>query len=205
MALHNSLGSTRTIERIPGRDITHETAPVHKNQENYILMIRRIVPVVLLCMMLLFASCGKEERIAEVGRIPPDFSLVDMKGKTWKLSDLKGQVVFVNFWATWCPPCRSEMPSMQKLHVSMPEGKFKMLTILYNDKPETAAAYADQLKLTFPILLDPDGKIGKAYGLTGVPETYIVDKEGVLRHKILGPREWNTPTARKALMEYIEG
>ena len=141
--------------------------------------------ITIVCLTLLACACDQQPKVAVVGQPAPDFSLVDRKGKTWRLAELKGQVVFVNFWATWCPPCRQEMPSMQALYTSMPAEKFKMLAILYKDTPEAADPLVDQLGCTFPVLVDPGDRIGQAYGLTGVPETYIVDKRGVLREKFL--------------------
>ena len=160
--------------------------------------------ITIVCLtLLLFTACGYLENGPEVGKPAPDFTLVDRKGKTWNLAQLKGQVVFVNFWATWCPPCLHEMPSMQKLYSSMPTDSFKMLAILYNDKPEVADKVVAKYKYTFPVLIDPGNKTGMAYGLTGVPETYIIDKQGVLREKFVGPVEWDTPGVRKMLMKYI--
>ena len=140
---------------------------------------------------------------AEVGKLAPDFTLVDRKGKTWTLSELKGQVVFVNFWATWCPPCREEMPSMQKLYTMLPKDKFKMLAILSNDDPARADAFAAQLGITVPILHDRDQKVGPKYGLTGLPETFIVDKQGVLREKFIGPAQWDSPGFVQMMKGYI--
>jgi DsbE subfamily thiol:disulfide oxidoreductase len=159
--------------------------------------------ITIICLSLLFGACGQQVRMAEVGKPAPDFSLRDRNGKTWKLSELKGQVVFVNFWATWCPPCREEMPSMQALYTSMPPDRFKMLAILYKDEPAPADALIAQLGYTFPVLVDPNDETGRAYGLTGVPETYIVDKQGVLREKFIGPVRWDAPGARQMLMKYI--
>jgi peroxiredoxin len=153
--------------------------------------------------LLLFIGCDQQPKVAEVNWPAPDFTLVDRKGKTWNLAELKGQVVFVNFWATWCPPCLHEMPSMEKLYNSMPKGNFKMLAILFNDKPEVADKVVAKYKYTFPILSDPGNKTGAAYGLTGVPETYIIDKQGVVREKFIGPVEWDTPGVRQMLMKYI--
>ncbi|MDT8334662.1 MAG: TlpA disulfide reductase family protein, partial [Desulfurivibrionaceae bacterium] len=133
----------------------------------------------------------------------PDFSLVDLDGKPWTLSDLKGQVVFVNFWATWCPPCREEMPSMQKLYTTLPKDKFKMLAILNKDKPEVARTFAAKRGLTMPILNDQDNKVGPKYGLTGLPETFIIDKTGVLRNKVVGPAQWDSPAVERMLRHYI--
>ncbi|MFN2367012.1 MAG: peroxiredoxin family protein [Desulfurivibrionaceae bacterium] len=141
--------------------------------------------------------------VARWGQPAPDFELLDIEGNLWKLSELKGQVVFVNFWATWCPPCREEMPAMQELYEAMPDDRFKMLAILNNDDPNLAAIFAEKNGFEFPILVDPASEIGNAYGITGVPETYIVDKEGILRQKYLGPREWSSPKAQQMLLDYI--
>jgi len=155
--------------------------------------------------VLLSISCGQAPKVAEVGKPAPDFTLVDTKGQTWKLSELKGKVVFVNFWATWCPPCREEMPSMQAVHSTLPSDHFMMLSILSNDKPAFADAMAEKIGFTFPILLDPDNRAASAYGLTGVPETYIIDKQGVVREKFIGAVPWNSPQAMQLLLGYIRG
>ncbi|MBU0484919.1 MAG: TlpA family protein disulfide reductase [Proteobacteria bacterium] len=141
--------------------------------------------------------------MAEVGKSAPDFTLVDLKGKVWTLSELRGQVVFVNFWATWCPPCREEMPSMQRLYTMMPQDKFKMLAILNRDDPALAKNFSLKLATTMPILDDQKNDVGLKYGLTGVPETFIVDKQGVLRNKFIGPANWDSPGVVQMLMQYI--
>lgn len=156
----------------------------------------------------LMISCEKIEqqqqlKKAAIGQPAPDFTLSDTKGKTWKLSDQKGKVVFINFWATWCPPCREEMPSMQKLYSDLPREKFEMLTILSNDDPLLANTFIARVGGTFPVLIDPDSLIATAYGLTGVPETFIVDKDGILREKFIGPRPWDSPEAKKMLDQYL--
>jgi cytochrome c biogenesis protein CcmG/thiol:disulfide interchange protein DsbE len=182
-------------------------------------MWQKIVPGIALLVVLSIsiAGCEKPQEqsgtqgqspfnklpVAEVGKPAPDFILQDTSGKTWKLSDLKGQVVFINFWATWCPPCREEMPSMQELYGAMPMERFKMLTILSNDDPELAKTFVAKFGYTFPVLIDPFSETGQAYGLTGVPETYIVDKQGVLRQKYIGPRLWSSAQARKLLLSYM--
>lgn len=159
--------------------------------------------ILLLSLTLLISACGQAPKVATVGQPAPDFTLVDLQGKIWTLSDLKGQVVFINFWATWCPPCREEMPSMQRLYTMMPAGKFKMLAVLNNDSPDGARLFAKKLNLTMPILIDQSNKAGAEYGLTGVPETYIVDKQGILREKFIGPAPWDSPGAQQMLMNYI--
>lgn len=165
--------------------------------------------ILLLVLVMTVIGCSKPEEktkaplVAQKGLLAPDFELQDTSGKVWKLSALRGQVVFINFWATWCPPCREEMPSMQELHKVMPQDRFKMLTILSNDEPALAKNFLAKVGADFPVLLDLLSKTAKAYGLTGVPETFIVDKEGVLRQKYLGPRDWSSVEAQKMIMSYI--
>jgi DsbE subfamily thiol:disulfide oxidoreductase len=159
--------------------------------------------IMTLTAAVMLTACGKPPQLATVGKPAPDFSLTDRQGRTWKLSKLKGQVVLVNFWASWCPPCREEIPSMENLYRSLPADRFKMLSILYKDEPAAADTLAATLGVTFPVLVDPGDKTGLAYGLTGVPETFIVDKKGILREKFIGPRQWDTPQARQMLMRYL--
>ena len=159
--------------------------------------------ILLFCLPLFITACGQGPKVAEVGKPAPDFSLVDRGGKTWTLSELKGQVVFINFWATWCPPCREEMPSMQRLYTMLPKDKFKMLAILNKDVPTLADTFAAKLGLTMPILDDQKNKVGPKYGLTGLPETFIVDKQGVLREKFIGSARWDSPVYRQLMMKYI--
>jgi peroxiredoxin len=159
--------------------------------------------LLLFCLPVFICACEQAPKMAEIGKRAPDFSLVDRTGKTWTLSELKGQVVFVNFWATWCPPCREEMPSMQRLYTLLPKDTFKMLSILNRDDPNRADIFAAKLGITIPILNDQDDLVGQQYGLTGVPETFIVDKQGILREKFIGPAQWDAPPFQQMLMKYI--
>ena len=131
-----------------------------------------------------------------VGAPVPDFTLKDVNGKEYTLSSLKGKVVFVNFWATWCKSCKDEMPSMQILYSYLNERKvpFEMLAISMDrvTTQKEIGPFVSSLGLTFPVLLDPWGRTDGKYKLTGVPETYIIDQEGRLAEKIIGPRNWET-------------
>ncbi len=160
--------------------------------------------ILIFCMPLFLNACGEGLTGAVVGWEAPDFTLVDRQGKTWTLSELKGQVVFVNFWATWCPPCVEEMPSMQKLYTMLPKDKFKMLAILNKDDPKLADKFAAKHGITMPILNDQENVAGAEYGLTGLPETYIVDKQGILREKTIGPAKWDSAANIQLLKKYID-
>lgn len=136
----------------------------------------------------------KEAVSAAVGLGAPDFSLRDADGRLWRLSDLKGSVVLVNFWASWCPPCKEEMPYLQNLYEKMKGNpKFSLLTVLYRDDPKAAYAYLRENGYTFPMLMDPESTAARSYGLTGVPETFLIDKAGVVQAKKIGPAKWDAP------------
>ena len=159
--------------------------------------------LLILSIPLFITACGEEQPVAKVGEPAPDFTLVDLSGKSWTLSELKGQVVFVNFWATWCSPCVREMPSMQKLYSMMPADKFKMLAVLTNDDPAIAKNFARQFGITLPILDDDNNTVSPKYGITGVPETFIVDRQGIVRAKFIGPAEWDSPEVTGELLKFI--
>jgi thiol-disulfide isomerase/thioredoxin len=154
---------------------------------------------VIAAVLGVIVGCKKQEAKPSgsfVGIEAPELAVGDPNGKTVRLSELKDTVVFVNFWATWCPPCREEMPSIQALHNKFKDQKdFRMITILYRDKYDNAMAYMKDNKYDFPVVVDIDEKTAKSYGVTGVPETYIVDKKGILREKMIGPFDWASPQA----------
>lgn len=134
----------------------------------------------------------------------PDFTLYDNNGQPIKLSELRGNGLFLNFWATWCQSCAEEMPSIEELFKIKSEAKdFKLITIIYNDNPEAVKAYMQKNSFTFPVLWDKDGAAAKIFGLTGVPETYLIDKSGILRRKIIGPNNWADPQSIKAMDQLI--
>ena len=154
------------------------------------------------CLALFITACG-ESPVATVGKQAPDFDTVDLKGDVWSLSKLKGQVVFLNFWATWCPPCREEMPSMERLYAKLPKEKFVMIALFNKDDPAAVKNFVTKLGITFPILSDEYNFAGTKYGLTGLPETFIIDKQGVIQEKYIGPVEWDSPEIVDMLMKYI--
>ena len=127
-----------------------------------------------------------------VGMTAPDFNLSDLEGQKRQLSDYRGKVVFLNFWATWCKPCKEEMPSMQILWENFKTEEFVILAVSMDrvTTKKDIPSFIESMKLTFPVLVDSWGQTDKRYKLMGVPETYIIDQNGVLREKIIGPRDW---------------
>jgi len=132
----------------------------------------------------------------KVGLPAPDFTLSGLDGKTVSLSEYRGKVVLVNIWATWCSPCVDEMPSMEKLYQKLKGKNFEILAVSIDSLgAEVVAPFMKKYKLTFPALTDPEGTIRKTYRATGVPESFIIDKNGILVKKIIGPLDWATPGA----------
>jgi len=127
-----------------------------------------------------------------VGKEGPDFSLPNLDETTVRLSDYRGKVVFLNFWATWCKPCREEMPSMEVLYRNFERDGLVVLAISIDrvTTKKDIPPFIKSLNLTFPVLVDSWGQTDKRYKLMGVPETYIIDQQGILREKIIGPRDW---------------
>ena len=176
------------------------------------MKLQKITPqafawTVLALVVILLCGCEKKTEQAllkaELNMPAPDFTLTDLQGKTWQLSELRGNVVFLNFWATWCTPCLEEMPAMEALNRKLSQAPFKMITVLNNDRPEYAQAMVQKIGSTFPVLIDPESKVGSQYGLTGVPETFIIDHQGILRQKFLGPRPWDSPEAVAMISQYF--
>lgn len=142
----------------------------------------------------------------QLGSEAPDFTAftLDSTPKKKTLADYRGQVLMLNVWATWCLPCRVEMPSIEALHKDYGPKGLKIVAVSIDDPGTEAAirAFAKQYALTFEILHDSKGKISEAYDISGYPETFIVGKDGVIRKKLMSATDWNSPEAR-ALVERL--
>jgi len=135
--------------------------------------------------------------IVGVIKVPPAkdpvaINLKDVDGKNVSISDFKGNIVFLNFWTTWCPTCRIEMPSMEKLHQKLKNKDFAMVTINLQESASQVKSFFEEFKLTFTALLDPTGEIGALFGIRAIPTTYILDKTGKIIGMVNGPREWDS-------------
>ncbi len=124
----------------------------------------------------------------------PGFDLARLgSAESMALSDLRGQVVLVNFWATWCKPCEDEMPAMQRLYDAMAPRGFELVAISVDDEPGLVDAFVRRMGLGFPVLLDPDQAISRAYQTMGYPESFLVDREGTIVERYIGPKPWDQP------------
>ncbi len=132
----------------------------------------------------------------EKGVPAPNFTLPDINGKMVSLTDYRGKVVFLNIWATWCSPCVEEMPSMEKLYQELKGESFEILAVSIDVSGAKAVLpFMKKHKLSFPALLDTKGAIKNLYQTTGIPESFIIDKNGIIAEKIIGPRNWAASSA----------
>jgi peroxiredoxin len=141
------------------------------------------------------------------GDMAADFKLEDaFTGETLSLKQLRGKVVFLNVWATWCGPCREEMPSMETLYDELKSNKdFVMLAVSQDTKGKAAVvSYAEKNGYHFKILLDPENKVGESYGVSGVPETFIIDRKGRIVAHHMGAFDWSRPDVKQALRELLD-
>jgi peroxiredoxin len=158
-------------------------------------MPRRLLPIALLAAVLAaVAALQYLQRSSVTGFEAPDFALPDLRGEVHRLSDFRGRFVFLNLWTTWCPPCREEMPSMQALYREMRDRGLVMLAVSQDENgARVVVPFAEQLGLSFPILIDPEATLSPRYGVTGYPETFIIDGEGKVLEHVIGPENWMSP------------
>ena len=153
-----------------------------------------------LLALLAAPGCNKKLEPAIEGKLAPDFTLKDLSGRPVQLSSLKGKVVLVNFWATWCPPCREEVPSMLKMNQAMQGKPFQWLAVSIDEGGKGAVDdFIKKAGAAMPALLDTDGAVSRRYGTTGVPETFVIDTKGVIMKKVVGGMDWSSPEVLAAL------
>jgi peroxiredoxin len=170
--------------------VPSSAAPRPTGGSRAIILVAAAV-VLIATFSIVWLQSAKYEPLA-VGKEAPDFTLTDLNENTHRLSDFRGKVVFLNFWATWCAPCREEMPSMEVLHKNFEKDGLVILAVSI-DRVTTAKdipPFVKGMNLTFPVLIDSWGKTDKPYKRMGVPETFIIDQQGIIREIIIGPRDW---------------
>jgi len=141
----------------------------------------------------------------EPGLPAPAFSLPVLGGDaSLSLGSLRGKVVLLNFWATWCKPCEDEMPAMETLYQTLVSQDFALIAVSVDDDRGTVEEFTARMGLTFPILLDPEKRVADAYQSYRFPESYLIDREGVLVARYIGPRDWDAPAYVDRIRRLLE-
>ena len=138
--------------------------------------------------------------------VAPGFTLEDMDEVMVSLKSLRGKVVLVNFWATWCPPCRREMPSMERLTQKFKDKGFSVVAINQMETGDHVFEFTGRIDLdpTFTILFDKDSKVSRDYKVRGLPTSYLIDKQGNIRYRAIGGREFDHPAVEKQITELMK-
>ncbi len=144
-------------------------------------------------------SAASADTEANVMSKAPEFSLKDINGKSLSLSSLKGKVILINFWATWCPPCKAEMPSMNKLYNEMRAQGLEVIAVSTDNSLSTVKGFLAKNRLDFPVLFDEDKAVTRQYHVFSMPTTFLIDRNGMIVEKFYGEEDWNDPAVRKKI------
>lgn len=171
----------------------------------------------LAALLVLLAAWAGRDKFAPLGpgSVAPDFTALARDGQEMHLGDRQDKVILVNIWATWCPPCLEEMPSMQRLWESLEDDDFEILAVSVDARlgeVDTVGrpggdvwAFADSLGLTFTILHDPSGRIQRTYQTTGVPESFLIGRDGTIYKKVIGAMEWDAGENQELIERLLDG
>jgi peroxiredoxin len=154
-----------------------------------------------IALLLALAGCTSTASVGtRKGDVAPDFSLPTLDGGAQSLSDYKGRTVILNFWASWCGPCRAEMPDMQVVYGELREQDLVVVGVNQGEPRQQVEAFVQEFGLTFPVLLDEEQGLARTYGVRAFPTTFIIDGDGIIRDQVVGG-----PLSRSALLKLVEG
>jgi len=142
----------------------------------------------------------------DVGRYAPEFKLTDINGKRVALSDLRGKVVLLNFWATWCGPCRAEMPSLGNLYEALKGKGFVVIAVSVDTSEKPVKPFVSEKRISFPVLMDKDKEVAfDQYGVFGLPTSFLIDRRGVIVEKFMGERDWGSSDIKNKVLRLLDG
>jgi len=183
---------------------------VHLKKHRFasLLVSMTVLPVALL--LVLSAAVAEEGLSHSFARIDPprnapEFSLPDMDGELHDLRDYRGKVVLINFWATWCPPCRREMPALEQLYRKLGDQQFAVLAVNQWEDADLVFAYMGDLNVfpSFPILFDPESRVSAEFGVKGLPTSFLLDKQGRVVFRAVGGRAFDHPEVEQTIRDLL--
>ncbi|MBI3995974.1 MAG: TlpA family protein disulfide reductase [Nitrospirae bacterium] len=151
------------------------------------------------------ATAISKEEAPKIGYLAPNFRLINLDGEDVSLIGMTGKVVFINFWATWCGPCKAEMPSMETLYQDYKDKGLEMLAVSSDmEGALVVQPFVEKLGLSYPILLDTDFRVDDKYMIQSLPTTILVDRNGVITHRIMGAWNWDSPESRNMIEKLLK-
>jgi thiol-disulfide isomerase/thioredoxin len=161
----------------------------------------RIVQILLSLILIACASLAAAQQLRPwAGSVTPPLALQDLEGRAHRLEDYRGKVVLINFWATWCEPCRAEMPAMNKLRASFAGQPFAVLAVNLAESESRIRRFMEEVPLEFTVLLDRDSGAARAWKARVLPVSFVLDAEGRIRYSALGEIDWTQDGVRKAIL-----
>jgi cytochrome c biogenesis protein CcmG/thiol:disulfide interchange protein DsbE len=169
-----------------------------------VLVVMVLVLVAAGIVVLFGEKGGRRPRIVREGDVAPDFRLTSLDGKSMSLAGLRGKVVLLHFWATWCPPCVEEIPTLDHLYRTLHNEDLKIVAVSVDEGGSAAVGqFLQQKRLVLPVFLDPDHSVAGMYGTFRFPETYIIDRQGIVRFKVVGATNWTNPATVAAVKDIL--
>ena len=158
----------------------------------------------ILTIILFLTVCFSSPAFS--GEKAANFTLNDINGKKVSSSEFKGKVVVLNFWATWCGPCRAEMPSLNNLYNEYKDKGLVVLAVSVDTSEKPVKSFIKEYKLSFPVLMDKNKEVSfDDYGVLGLPTTFLIDKNGIVKEKIMGEMEWDSPRMKEKILKLLGG
>ena len=154
-------------------------------------------------LLVFWCAAAAAELPTWSGGPTPALRLQDLEGKVHTLADYRGKVVLINFWATWCAPCRYEMPSIEKLRDALKGRPFAVLAVNLGEPEPRIRAFLQEVPLRFPVLLDPEAQAAQAWKVKALPATFVVGPDGRVRYRYIGELDWSRDPARKAIVALL--
>ncbi|MCP4933560.1 MAG: TlpA family protein disulfide reductase [bacterium] len=173
--------------------------------ERSVKHIRKYCAGLLSCLLITLSPVGSGQARELLHPVPgtpqaQDFELHDLDSNALKLSDFKGHIVVVNFWATWCPPCRAEIPSMQRAWTHLKKHNVVILAIHVGGNEDKIWSFLTDFGVDFPVLIDANSKVSRSWPMRGLPTTFIIDPQGKIALRAIGGREWDDPALIKTIL-----
>lgn len=164
--------------------------------------------LIAISLLSVLSLAGIDDSLAssDTGKVAPVFELKDLEGKKVSLTDFKGKVILLNFWATWCAPCKAEMPSLENLYSNLKSKGLVVIGVAVDNSEKTVSSFIKEKGITFPILLDKGKEVSfDDYGVIGLPVTFLIDKKGIIVDKVFGERQWDSVEIKEKIKRLLEG